>query len=66
MFHTNYQARKFLPTAKDITILKKANAAIYIFDDGKLPKYILSDTSITKIKSPIWPDMQIEDLEFYR
>ena len=66
MFHTKYQARKFLPSEKEIGTLKKAKASIYIFDNGKLPEYILNDSTITKIKSPIWPEDQIEDLEFYR
>jgi len=66
MFTTKYQARRFIPKEGEIGILKNAKASIYIFDDGRLPAYILMDSSITKIKSPIWPGNQIEDLEFYR
>jgi 4-amino-4-deoxy-L-arabinose transferase len=66
MFHTPYQGRSFIPTSEEIEILKSNQVAIYIFDNNQLPDYILKDRSIVKIKSPIWPDYQIEDLEFYK
>ena len=66
MFHTDYQARSFLPNEAEVKILKENGVLIYVFDNDKLPSYILQDSSITKIKSPIWHKGQIEDLEFYR
>ena len=66
MFQTNYQSRKFIPKKEEIETLKKADIEIYIFDNGKLPDYIIKDQSITKIISPIWPDSQVEDLIIYR
>jgi 4-amino-4-deoxy-L-arabinose transferase len=66
MFHTSYQAQRFLPSEKQIEILKSKGVSIYIFDNNELPDYILNDSSIIKIKSPIWRNSQIEDLEFYR
>ncbi len=66
MFHTPFQAQRFLPSEKQIKILKAKGVVIYIFDNNELPDYILSDKSIIKIKSPIWRNSQIEDLEFYR
>ena len=66
MFHTNYQGRSFLPSETDMQFLKSKGISIYVFDNGELPNYILKDKSITKIKSPIWPDSQVEDLVFYK
>jgi hypothetical protein len=66
MFHTSYQAQRFLPSEKQIETLKSKGVSIYIFDNNELPDYILNDSSIIKIKSPIWRNSQIEDLEFYR
>ena len=66
MFHTSHQAQHFLPSEKQIDILKSNGVTIYIFDNNQLPDYILYDSSITKIKSPIWPESQIEVLKFYK
>ena len=66
MFHTPYQARSFLPNIENIKLLKQKGVSIYVFDNGKLPDYIIQDKSITKIKSPIWRDSQFEDLKLYQ
>lgn len=54
MFHTDYRARAGVPSIKYISILKENNIKIVVFDNNKLPDYILTDTCIAKIKSKIW------------
>ena len=66
MFYTQYHSQSLLPNEQQINKLKLKGVSIYIFDNNELPDYILNDKSIIKIKSPIWRNSQIEDLEFYR
>lgn len=54
MFHTDYRARSGVPSIKTIEILNENNIKLIVFDDNKLPDYILTDNSIAKIKSRVW------------
>ena len=54
MFYTNFRSRESFPTESDIKELKEHHITIAIFDDKKLPDYILNDKEIIKIKSSIW------------
>lgn len=66
MFLTDFSARDFLPTKEQIEILKTKEIPIYIFDDGKLPEYILGDKEISKIKCFMWPENLNQSVEIYR
>ena len=65
MFHTSYRARSGVPPKKSITILKENNIDIVVFDNNKLPDYILNDTLIAKIRSQVWQKSFGEDIEVY-
>jgi len=54
MFYTDYRSRKQIPTKKTIIKLKQQNIKIAVFDNNKLPDYILNDEDIIKIKSTLW------------
>ena len=54
IFYTNYRSRKEIPSKENIINLKKQNINIAVFDNKKLPDYILNDKEIIKIKSTIW------------
>ena len=54
MFYTDFRSRMLFPTIADIKILKEKHITIAIFDNKKLPDYILNDKEIIKIKSSIW------------
>ncbi len=54
MFYTGDMARNKIPTKYQIKILKKKKAKIAVFDNGKLPNYIINDSTIAKIKSQVW------------
>jgi len=65
MFHTDYRARAGVPSVKYINTLKENNIKIVVFDNNKLPDYILTDTSIAKIKSKVWQKDFQGDMEVY-
>lgn len=65
MFHTDYRARAGVPTQKNIKFLKENNIKIVVFDNNKLPDYILTDNSIAKIKSRVWQKDFEGDMEVY-
>ncbi len=66
LFYAPYKACSHMLNKKEINVLQKKEVAIYVFDNGKLPSYILNDTNITKIKSPIWKEYRSENIEFYK
>ena len=65
MFHTGYRARSGVPSKKNIDILRENNIDIAVFDNNKLPTYILGDTTIAKIRSQVWQKNFGEDIEVY-
>lgn len=65
LFHTNYRSLKGIPTKKQLNIFEEHNIKVAIFDNNKLPNYILSDTTIAKIKSKIWQKKFSENIEVY-
>jgi 4-amino-4-deoxy-L-arabinose transferase len=65
MFHTNYRARSGFPSKKSISVLRDNNIEIVVFDNNKLPGYILNDSTIAKIKSPVWQKKFEGDIELY-
>ncbi len=54
MFYTDYMARSGFPSKQDIKSLKEKNIGIFVFDNDKLPDYIIKDSTIAKIKSAVW------------
>jgi len=65
MFHTCYRARSGVPSKKNIGILRENNIDIAVFDNNKLPAYILNDTTIAKIRSLVWQKNFGGDIELY-
>ena len=64
-FLTGLNASAKLPTETQISEIKRRGISIYIFDDGKLPEYILADSDITKVKAFVWPSFLNASVEFY-
>ncbi len=54
MFYSGYRSRSNIPTEKEITKLKDHQVKVVVFDNNKLPGYILNDTTIAKVKSFVW------------
>jgi len=54
MFYSGYRSRKGIPSEKDIKKLKDHPISIVVFDNGRLPDYILNDKEIAKVKSVVW------------
>ena len=54
MFYSGYRSRSGLPTEKEITKLKDHQVKVVVFDNNKLPGYILNDRTIAKVKSFVW------------
>lgn len=65
LFHTNFNARNGIPSRTNIKKLKEHKIKVAIFDNNKLPDYILQDTTIAKIKSQIWQKNFSENIEVY-
>ncbi len=65
MFHTDYRAQEGVPTTESIKLLKENNIEIVIFDDNKLPEYIMQDTTIAKIRSQVWQKGFEGEMEVY-
>jgi len=65
MFHTDYRAKEGVPTTESIKLLKENNIEIVIFDDNKLPEYIMQDTTIAKIRSQVWQKGFEGEMEVY-
>jgi len=54
MFYSGYRSRKGIPSEKDIKKLKDYPIRIVVFDNGRLPDYVLNDKVIAKVKSVVW------------
>lgn len=54
MFYTNHIAYEFIPSFEDFLRIKSLGYKIAIFDDGKLPDYIMDDNETIKIRSGVW------------
>jgi hypothetical protein len=65
MFYTDDIAYKKIPDQNTIQKLKKENFRIVVFDNGKLPGYILTDKSIAKLKTAIWDQKNSAKPEVY-
>ncbi len=65
MFHTDYRARSGVPSQKNIKVLKENNIEIVVFDNNKLPDYIIKDTTIAKIRSQVWQKNFKGEMEVY-
>ncbi len=65
MFHTDYRARSGVPSQKNIKVLKENNIEIVVFDNNKLPEYIIKDTTIAKIRSQVWQKNFKGEMEVY-
>ena len=53
MYYSNLTGYDFVPKEKELQRLKAKKLRIAIFDDGKLPDYIMLDNSIFKIKEQL-------------
>ena len=65
IFMSNFRAAIQIPSKNHIEILKSKNIRIVVFDNDKLPNYILNDNSIAKIRSLVWQKDFINELEVY-
>lgn len=66
LFHTSLRARQNLPSKKQLNISKTKNIKVAVFDNNKLPDYILKDTTIAKIRSQVWQkDFKGEMVVYY-
>ncbi len=54
MFYSGYRTRSFIPSEKDIEKLKEYTIKIVVFDNGRLPDYVINDKEIAKVKSVVW------------
>jgi len=54
LFYSGNKARSGIPTQKMIVLLRDLQYDIVVFDNGKLPPYILNDDKIIKYKLIIW------------
>lgn len=51
MFFTDaVSAYSFIPNEQDCKIIKAQNHKIFVFDNGKLPEYLMKDTTVIKYK----------------
>jgi 4-amino-4-deoxy-L-arabinose transferase len=66
MFYTGHNAHGYLPTKKIINKLVAQNITPVVFDNGKLPQYIISDNRVLKIKSSIWLKEYHDKVKIYR
>ncbi len=65
IFMSNSRAGIRIPSKSHIEILKSKNIRIVVFDNDKLPNYILNDNNIAKIRSMVWQKDFINELEVY-
>ncbi len=54
LFYTSARARSGIPTPEVISQLREKKYTIVVFDNGKLPDYILQDKHITKYPLDVW------------
>ncbi len=66
MFYTSYNAHGFLPTKNIIKTLLKQNIIPVVFDNGKLPKFIVNNREVIKIKSSEWQNKYLSNPKIYR
>lgn len=50
MFYNDCIAYNRIPTEQEIAAIKQEGYNVLIFDDGKLPKYILDDPAIRRLE----------------
>lgn len=65
LFTSNAHANIGIPDQNDIDMLKNKALTIVIFDNDKLPAYIINDSSIAKVRSGVWQKEMKTDLEVY-
>lgn len=65
LFHTNFRSRAGIPIQNHLRLLKEKKIKIVVFDNEKLPDYVLNDTTIAKIRSQVWQTDFGEEIEIY-
>ncbi len=65
MFLSDFYANIKLPSKKSIETWKENNFRIVVFDDNKLPDYILTDSTIAKVRSAVYQKDFEENIEVY-
>ena len=65
IFMSDFRAAIHVPSKNHIEILKSKNIKIVVFDNDKLPDYVLKDSSIAKIRSMVWQNDFKNGLEVY-
>lgn len=65
IFYTGQRSRSRIPSEKEIEKLKDHQINIVVFDNEKLPDYILNDTTIAKVKSFVWMNQYKGKHEIY-
>ena len=65
LFYTDFRAKPGVPSQIQIDTLKNHKIKIMVFDNDKLPDYILNDSTIAKIKSQVWQKDYKGKIEVY-
>ncbi len=66
MFYTDYNAHGYLPNKKQTAKLTEKNITPVVFDNGRLPKWIVGDKRIIKLKTYVWLEKYLGKPETYR